>query len=176
MLLTKLKLASAALLVVVALGGCTGVFAYRTLASGPEGPSREQRPKEAAQTSDKKSERTKSDKEMLQGSWVPIASEVNGGKIDPDDPKLQQWKLVFDGDMVTLYSDEKPVAYTLDPKKQPKEMDIMVKGDKGPKKAVYELAGDRLKLSFRKVGERPSDFDTRKKGSVLVVFERRKTS
>src|SRR5262249_34679616 len=102
--------------------------------------------------------------------WVPVSSEVDGTNRD-NDPTLQQWRLVFEGDKVSL-PDQNRAPYTLNPAKQPREMDIRVKGDVSPMRAIYEFDGDRLRLSWTKRGKRPSDFDTRKNGSVLIVFKR----
>jgi uncharacterized protein (TIGR03067 family) len=71
---------------------------------------------------------------------------------------------------VTL-NDTKTVAYTLDAEKQPKEMDIQVEVDGDLMKAIYEFDGPNvLKLSWKKNGQRPTDFDTARNESVLIVF------
>jgi RNA polymerase sigma-70 factor (ECF subfamily) len=185
MLLARLKTIPAVLLVVAALGGGTAVFAYRTqaveqgnvpqaelpqVALEPEKIRPQEQPQAADQLADQKTVQKKSDRDWLQGSWVPIASAVAGMKKRPDDPKLQQWNLTFDGDQVIL-NEKKTVAYTLDPEKQPKEMDIMVEVDGDLMKAIYEFDGPKvLKLSWKKNGERPTDFDTARNESVLIIF------
>jgi RNA polymerase sigma-70 factor (ECF subfamily) len=179
MLLAKLKLAMAVLLVVGAVGSGTGVYAYRPHAhesppiaiGGLEPDSRARTSDPALEQSDKKSNALMADKQRLQGSWGPIAGLVHGEKKDPAD--FKQWKLIFDGDMVTI-PEYRTVRYTLDPKKQPKEMDIMGKNDIPDLLAIYELEGDKLKFSFRKAGGRPVDFDTLKNESVLIVFAKQR--
>jgi uncharacterized protein (TIGR03067 family) len=103
-----------------------------------------------------------------------VASEVGGRKTAADDLKLKMWKVIFDGDKVSI-PDHDRAPYSLDLTKRPREMDIIVGGKISPMKLIYEFDGERLKLSLRKGGERPADFDTTKhKDSVLIVFERRK--
>jgi uncharacterized protein (TIGR03067 family) len=193
MLLAKLKIMAVTVLAITALGGGTGAFTYRTLAAGRSGASqaeklnaslpetREQQdtqekeqPHPAEQNTDKKPNTGKSDKQRLQGTWIRVAGEVTGIKKDANDPKLVQWKLIFDGDRVTLPGGE-GVPYTLDTKKQPKEIDVQTQGDSGPMRAIYQFEGAALKLSWKKDGGRPKDFDTRKNQSVLIIFKRRIT-
>jgi RNA polymerase sigma-70 factor (ECF subfamily) len=169
LLLAKLKLVHAVVLTIAVIGGGSGTFAYHALATRMENaPPQQLRHETAAKT-----EQKKPDRELLQGTWIPIASEVDGVKKDKDDPKLSQWKLIFDGDKVTL-PDRVNVGYTLDPRKQPKEIDIMAGKKASAMKAIYELRDNIMMLSFKKGSdERPSDFDTKKNESVLIVFERR---
>jgi RNA polymerase sigma factor (sigma-70 family) len=180
LLLARLRAIPAVLLVAVALGGGTTVLAYRTQVVGQGNAPPDELPQVAAPEPEKvrpqelpagqKKVQKKSDKDWLQGSWSPSASAVAGVKKRPDDPKLQQWNLTFDGDKVTL-NDAKTVAYTLGAEKQPKEMDIQVEVDGGPMRAIYEFDGPNVfKLSWKKNGERPTDFDTASNESVLIVF------
>jgi RNA polymerase sigma-70 factor (ECF subfamily) len=171
MLLAKLKWATAVLLAVAAVGGGITAFAHRTPDAGREearleGPARADGPGAA-----KEADARKSDRERLQGFWVPVSSEVDGFRQDGD-PKLKQWELAFDGDTVTMPGNHK-VPYSLDPRKQPGEMDIAVDEKPIPMRLIYEFEGDRLKLCWRKSGERPADFDTRKgRGTVRILFQR----
>jgi RNA polymerase sigma-70 factor (ECF subfamily) len=188
MFLAKLKVTAIALLTITAIGGGAGAFTYRTLAAAlPGAPSArgqesdresdiegKEEPNQAVPNADQKLDTEKSDKARLQGTWIPVGGEVDGLKKSSKDPKLVQWTLIFDGDRVTLPGDEK-VPYALDPTQQPKEMDIKVKGKKIPMKAIYQFEGATLKLSWKKDGGRPSDFDTGKNEGVLIVFERRMT-
>jgi RNA polymerase sigma-70 factor (ECF subfamily) len=197
MLLAKLKLTTAALLTVAVVGGGTGVFAYRAAAPEnalasmdadsegigkhenlPQLPARRKaRPQTVTQAADDetintKTDAKKSDREQLQGTWIPIASVVDGQKKDPADPKLQQWKLFFEGDRVTI-PDDRTVRFTVDADKNPKELDIMGKDDAVMMRVIYQLEGDKLTVSFKKNGERPTDFDTVQNKSVLIVLKRR---
>jgi RNA polymerase sigma-70 factor (ECF subfamily) len=171
MLLARLRSALVLVLAVAVLGGGAGVVASHPFALTPAAPLHAGRPERPGQEAGRLAEQKKSDKELLQGSWVPVASEVAGRKKGPDDPKVRQWKLRFDGDKVTLQS-TKAVAYTVRPEKQPRQMDIMVEVNGGPLRAIYELEGERLKISWRNDGGRPTNFDTEKNESVLILFER----
>jgi RNA polymerase sigma-70 factor (ECF subfamily) len=184
LLVSKLKLFSAVGLAITVISASISAFAYRThdwqLGDQPENhpkavvqekDTKPQQPKATIPETDQKTAETQSDRELLQGAWIPVSSEVDGINKD-DNPTLQEWHLVFDGDRVTLPGSNR-VPYTLAPTKQPKEMDLLVTGGKKRMKAIYEVVGARLKLSFRKAGERPSDFDTAKNRSILIVFVRR---
>jgi RNA polymerase sigma-70 factor (ECF subfamily) len=187
MLLAKLKLATVVLLTLAALGGGASVFTYRTLEAGqatvshkdqagarenrrrPEPSRPEDRPATTPPRAETKRGIQKSDKEMLQGYWVPIAAMVDGKKVSHDDPKLKKWRLIFRGDTVTVPGSQE-VAYTLNPRKQPREIDIQVNETITPMKAIYEFDGKHLRLSWIKSGQRPADFDTARNKSVLIVF------
>jgi uncharacterized protein (TIGR03067 family) len=113
----------------------------------------------------------------LQGTWVAVFAERNGAKLDGSDPGIKSTKFTFDGAKVTISPlKEEPSAYTLDPDKSPKEMDIDVGDGKIDVKllAIYKFEGDRLKLHWVKNGPRPSDFDTSKCEGVVIVFEKKK--
>jgi RNA polymerase sigma-70 factor (ECF subfamily) len=195
MLLVKLKLATAVLVAVSVLGGSAGVLAYQasrqkvatpvtnSLPPLPEPPSRDTEsppdpPRNVMPIADDKADARPSDKERLQGVWTPIGSMVNGEKKDPADAKLQMWKLRFDGDQVTI-PDDRTARCILDTGKNPKRLDILGKDGTPMILAIYELEGDKLRVSFKKTNgrpdelDRPTDFDTAKNESVLIVLTRR---
>src|SRR5262249_19208042 len=116
-----------------------------------------------------------SDKQRLQGTWVPIGSLVAGEKKDPSDAKLKPWKLAFEGDRVTLPGGNR-VRYKLNSGKKPKEIDIELDKGQIPIHGIYEFEGVHFKLSWIKSGERPVDFDTAKNDSVLIVFAKQPRS
>jgi RNA polymerase sigma-70 factor (ECF subfamily) len=171
LLLAKLKGATAVLLAVAAFSGGFLAFAHRTPAAGqeearPEGTARADHPQVG-----RNADTRKSDRERLQGSWVQVSSEVDGIPTDGD-PKRKQWELFFNGDTVTVPGNH-TVPYTLDPGKRPREMDVAVDGKPSPMRLIYDFEGDRLKLCWRKSGERPADFDTRKgRGTIRILFQR----
>jgi RNA polymerase sigma factor (sigma-70 family) len=175
MLLTRLKVLSLVLLAVAALGGGAALVVSRTPAAGQAEARDTERPDTAAPESARTAVQAKTDRELLQGPWFPVAGVMAGTKKAADDPKVQHTHLFFDGDNVTV-AGSGPVPYTLDSAKQPKEIDIMLGGRQGTIKAIYEFDGSRLNvswLSWGGGGERPSDFDTGKSQGVLIVFERR---
>jgi uncharacterized protein (TIGR03067 family) len=106
----------------------------------------------------------------LQGTWRPKAAE-QGGKAWSDE-MLKSIKLIIKDDTYTVTTgtgtDQGTVK--IDPSMKPKSMDII--GAEGPNKgktilAIYELAGDNLKVCYDLSGKkRPTEFKT-KKGSPL---------
>jgi RNA polymerase sigma factor (sigma-70 family) len=175
MLLSKIKVATAVLLGVLAcIGG--GAVAFLPAAAGPLG----------AQANGQKGapEKKKSDKDKFQGKWVPVSLVNKGQKIDINENVAREfagtfgfWKLAFDGDKVTP-GDGDPVPYTLTPSKNPKAIDIKIGGEVGtPLKAIYEFEDDRLKLAVKsppgKDAERPSDFDDGTNNGFVIVFEKK---
>jgi uncharacterized protein (TIGR03067 family) len=63
---------------------------------------------------------------------------------------------------------------TLDPTKEPKQMDVLDAVRKTPRKGICELTGDKLRAVFQPngTGERPTEFATKKKGEVMITYER----
>jgi RNA polymerase sigma-70 factor (ECF subfamily) len=179
MLLAKLKLTATLLMTVLVLGGGASVWSFRAFAAPAEEARQDQAEQPGASEITKVAAPLPSDKQRLQGVWIPIGSTVHGQKKDPADAKLQMWKLFFDGDKVNI-PDDRTVRYTLDPSKSPKRMDIFGKDNKPMMLVIYELEGDQLKISFKKTYgrpsdvDRPTDFDTAKNESVLIVLQRRK--
>jgi RNA polymerase sigma-70 factor (ECF subfamily) len=187
MLLAKLKVATAVILTFALVGAGASAFAYRTFTvgqtgdqpqvvvrennKGPEKARQDDQPILDVPEASQKPVAEKSDKELLEGYWIPVGCMVDGKKISHDDPKLKKWRLIFKGDTVTLPGSQE-VPYTLDLKKQPKEIDIEVNEPISPIKAIYEFEGKHLRLSWIKSGKRPTDFDTAKNESVLIVFKR----
>jgi RNA polymerase sigma-70 factor (ECF subfamily) len=180
MLLAKLKLTTGVLLTVALLGGGASALCYCAYRVQAEEPRVEQPSKADARQDNPQVVLQPSDKDRLQGLWVPIGGMVHGTKTDPADGKLLMWKMFFDGDRVTI-PDDRTVHFTLDPTKQPKEIDIMGKDKRPMILAIYEFEGDKLKVSFMKSAgrpwdvERPTDFDTAKNESVLIVLKREHT-
>jgi uncharacterized protein (TIGR03067 family) len=148
MLTTRLMIPAAALLAVALLA------AGATLAAADE-------------------KKAKSDKEQLQGTWVAVSGERNGEKMN--EFQLKNWeKMVFADDKFTREgSEKKEGTFALDPKKEPKEIDLnlTVKGQAATWQGIYELKGTKLKLAL-KGGGRPTEFASQ--DGVLVVFEKQK--
>jgi RNA polymerase sigma factor (sigma-70 family) len=176
MLLARLKVIPVVLLAAAALAGGTAVCAYHTSRAGQGQVHGTGRLNPPAPEAARAAVTRQTDRELLQGSWVPVGAVMAGIQKPADDPKVRHSQLRFNGDKVTL-SDSGPVPYTLDPQKNPKEIDILVGGRRGTVKAIYELDGTRLRVSWLSWGggeERPSDFDTGQRKGVLILFEREK--
>jgi uncharacterized protein (TIGR03067 family) len=178
MLLAKLKLTTAALLTVVAVGGAASGWSYRALAATGEQIRQQDAPPQVTHDDEQKPDHVAAEKERLQGTWVPIGALFQGKKQDPEEAGLQQWKLVFDGDKVTI-PDNRTMHYVLDPSVKPKIMDLFGKNREPIILAIYEWDGEKLKFSFKKArgqlteADRPTDFDTAKNKSILIVYKRR---
>jgi uncharacterized protein (TIGR03067 family) len=123
---------------------------------------------------------TAKDKERLQGLWQAMSLEASGEKAPAE--AVNQFQLHFKGDKVVFLpkADNREHAYDIDPKAKPKAMDITPgdgakKGEKLPF-AIYDLAGDKLKICIDKEGKhgkRPTDFKTTAgDGLVLITLER----
>jgi uncharacterized protein (TIGR03067 family) len=196
LLLRKLKLATAVLLAVTVLGGGTAICAYHVSAEAREVPAPEssesrrpldwrvaaprtaelpaEQPKEAPPKADDKPIAKPSDKERLQGGWLPAKAVVNGRASGLEDKKVRRTTLMFDGDEATL-ADAKG-SYTLDPDQKPKHLDIVltIKDHKETVQAIYEFDDDRLLVSWIFGRERPADFATGKSEGIFIVYERKK--
>jgi RNA polymerase sigma-70 factor (ECF subfamily) len=166
MRMTKWKALVAALLAVALLGGGGAVLTYAPLWAGPRG-ARPESPPPAAGRKDKK---PRPDKEALQGTWVVRSAERNGEKFSGE--WLNNWgRLVFADDKVTREGRERREgAYTINPDKKPKEIDLFTDGG-DTWTGIYELKGATLKMALRCGEERPTDFDPR--GALLIIFERK---
>lgn len=109
----------------------------------------------------------KGDKEVLQGAWVITSMEMAGKKAPADEIKEQ--RLFFTGDTILL---GRPGAsqqgtYKLDATKKPKTLDIAAQQNM---EAIYELAGDELKLCLGQAG-RPTEFKATET-TVLITLKR----
>jgi uncharacterized protein (TIGR03067 family) len=114
---------------------------------------------------------TKKDQDRLQGTLT--AEERDGKKTAAEDLKKRPVKLTFKGDKVTVQvggREENAEAFTLDPSKKPKEIDVADKA-----KGIYELDGDMLKLRISHAGKRPEKFDGQTgQGEILATLKRDK--
>jgi len=123
-------------------------------------------------------EKSTSDKEMIQGTWVVVSVEEAG-----------QWrsgevglKAVFTTDTLTFQRDKQDpmqMKYKLDSTQKPKAIDTTHEIDLGKlilQLGVYSLDGDTLKLRLESAGKpRPDKLETKAKDtSVLFVAKRAK--
>jgi RNA polymerase sigma factor (sigma-70 family) len=174
MFLTKLKIAAVALLAAGVAGTAAILLTCQALAGGPASVKNEG----AAQPIAKEADKPKTDKDNLQGAWIPVSVEEGGKKIPEDEVKAKNVEIVFTGDKVTLpiKGDAKEFGYKLDPSKKPKQIDLLL-GDGKTAKGIYLLDGDTLKLCVEKEpdGERPTEFAA-KEGTThnLIVLKKKK--
>ena len=120
----------------------------------------------------------KDDKQLLDGTWVPVTAELGGQKL-----ALGGTKLVLAGGKYKLLSGETVTdqgAIVVDPEKKPKAMDV--KGEEGPNKgktfpAIYELKEDSLTICYDLDGkQRPTEFKTSKDTKLFLVTYKRSKS
>jgi RNA polymerase sigma-70 factor (ECF subfamily) len=165
MLIAKLKTLPTALCALAVVAGAGVLCSYPRLRAGQDKVPAA--PPAVVLASD---EKPKTDKELLQGTWIPVSGEQDGKKIPKE--KLTD-HFVFTEDKVTIQKvaggERREGTYTIDPGKKPKELD-MTFGNK-TFMGIYELTGTKLKYVGMERG-RPSDFDST--GATLVVFEKKK--
>jgi uncharacterized protein (TIGR03067 family) len=120
------------------------------------------------------------DKQDLQGIWMLHSGEVAGQKMDVEGGGrlvITQKFLIWQA-----RGDEHGYRYQIDPRKEPKRIDLTSLEDGGDDKkakltrAIYVIDGDTLKLCVPEVGkDRPMRFSTDKEagsGSILYVYNR----
>jgi RNA polymerase sigma factor (sigma-70 family) len=168
MFVTKLKIAATVLLAIGTVSTVAGVLAYSALAGEP--------PVQTVRA--ERDEKPKSDKDALQGTWVPVAVEEGGKKVPEDEIKAKNFvEMVFSGDKVTLpiKGESKEAGFKLDPTKKPKQIDLIVSKTETAE-GIYELDGDKLTLCVTKPGhgDRPTKFDTAETERVLIVLKKKK--
>jgi uncharacterized protein (TIGR03067 family) len=120
------------------------------------------------------------DREALQGLWQAVELEANGQKAPAEAAKAFRIRIQGDKLVFTPDTDKREHTFTLDPKADPKAMDL-TPGD-GPAKgkklpcAIYKLDGDKLTICVDKEGEagkRPTAFKTAAgDGFALLTLER----
>jgi len=166
MLLTKVKVLTAGLVALTLLGGGGRLLTYHSLKAEQPGARQASRPLAAAVAEEK----VKSDKDRLQGTWLPVSGEKNGKKMPKE--KYQDGKMVFAGNKVTLQvqagEQEREGTFTLDPDKDPREIDFTF-GEQ-THQGIYELKGTTLKVVFMERG-RPTEFASA--NATLMVFKKK---
>jgi uncharacterized protein (TIGR03067 family) len=110
----------------------------------------------------------------LEGPWVGVSFHIDG--LEAAAP--QWYRYSFDGDRMTTETslgDTGTVRFHLDPHAEPKRLDtaITVDGVEEISKGIYVIDGDRLKLSWRVAGDRPTDFEPRDGDDKIVLVLRR---
>jgi uncharacterized protein (TIGR03067 family) len=115
-------------------------------------------------------EKPKSDKELIQGTWIPVSGEQNGEKLAEE--KYKEGKIVFTDDKVALQILEMGQAregtFTIDPDKKPKEINLTF--GNATRMGIYKLEGAKLTLVMSERG-RPTEFDST--NATMVNFEKK---
>ena len=135
-----------------------------------------------------KDDATKKELDKLQGEWIVVSAEQGGKKLSADDRKKDsEWvlkKVVFKESNVYFWishkemepEEGKPVAFTLDVTKKPKQMTMNIV-ENTPAGIIYTLEGDTLRVCLpdNHRGDAPASFDTSKETSAyLFEFKRAK--
>jgi uncharacterized protein (TIGR03067 family) len=139
-----------------------------TMLLGLVGPSLAEPPKEL------------SDHERLQGEWVLVGLEVRERTVPAE--KLSGTTLVIRKDKYTTVVKRKEyqVSFTLDPKQDPKHIDMLMPDDSGTpqlSKGIYKFDGEKLMICRGQAagGDRPRNFVSSATNDVFVVTWERKS-
>jgi uncharacterized protein (TIGR03067 family) len=115
----------------------------------------------------------KKDAEALKGTWKVTKVSVDGQT--PPDADNAFLHLTTDELAPELGGRKQPPAkYKLDASKSPKQIDLEPPGQGMMIEGIYEIKGDTLKLCFRRMGGRPTSFDTTGEGVIKVEAKREK--
>jgi RNA polymerase sigma factor (sigma-70 family) len=126
-----------------------------------------------AQTPATQDAAVKKDKDALQGDWTVVEAKLIGNNNAEDKDQVKGKTFVFKGDKLIARGES---AYTIDPSKKPKEIEIVPadgpESEKGKTfRGIYELKGDELKITFNGPDQpRPKAFDDI--GSMAMVLQR----
>jgi uncharacterized protein (TIGR03067 family) len=194
MFLNKLKTTVAAL--VVLTGMCFGGLYTHQMAEAQQGPTDQPTARSRKEQKDEgkgeKADPKDSTISKLQGTWLAVAGEANGGKLGEKVLKEREPTLVISGEKFTataLLDKNGKVTWTgriqVDSTKQPLRFDLQdgrlefakTKGvmKTAGVKGIYELKGDTLKVCYG--AERPTEFKTKPDSDQkLYIFKREKES
>ena len=121
---------------------------------------------------------SKKDLDGLQGTWK-LVSAMRDGEALPKD-KVKQTTIVIKDDTFLFpdlaeYATSKEGTIKLDARKKPKQMDA-TSTEKQVMLGIYELDGDRYKVSFAPTGKpRPSELASKPgTGNLLQIWRRKK--
>lgn len=109
------------------------------------------------------------DQEQIQGTWKMVSSEKNDRER-----QVKVTQVIIKADKITFVgpdgNESFDVAYTLDPNKKPKAIDI--KNEKGDDTSlgIYSLEGDTLKICSARPGtEPPTEFATKPDSGLSLI-------
>jgi RNA polymerase sigma factor (sigma-70 family) len=122
-------------------------------------------------------EKPKTDRDTLQGTWIPVSVEEGGKKVPQEKVKERNFEMVFAGDKMTLpiKGESKDATYKLDPSKKPKQIDILLGKDEAAR-GIYLLKTDTLTLCVETQagGDRPTKFATTAGTTHFMIVLKRK--
>jgi uncharacterized protein (TIGR03067 family) len=107
--------------------------------------------------------------EQLKGSWQFVSYTHAGVEIVLDKTRS---RVEFTDTKMTVRFPDRDVGspFTINPKADPKALDVSPPGEKFAAKAIYKLEKDRLVICFALAGgERPTNFVPTRNNSVMVL-------
>jgi uncharacterized protein (TIGR03067 family) len=111
----------------------------------------------------------------LKGKWEVTAAKFNGA----DSESLTGRFLVFDqGEFTTYQGDTKgrTVRFTVDPKADPKKIDLTAGSEDKKAAGIYAVTKDELKLCYGEPGaDRPGKFESAAGSRVFLLILKRVT-
>jgi uncharacterized protein (TIGR03067 family) len=118
-------------------------------------------------------EDVKRDKAGLKGGWSVAAFERNGKEFGVDEIKRLEWTFGANSVTIKANNQERESTYTLDPSKEPKQIDLTYKGQ--VTLGIYELGTDRLRICLALEGakKRPTQFESKPRSNLTNMVLRR---
>ncbi len=126
---------------------------------------------------DAKEDAIKKEKAALKGKWQVVTLEDSDGKTPEEETRKMRASITDSVISTKQGKDDSQGEYTIDPTKNPKEIDIkLLDGPEKGKwvKGLYRIDGDTLVICSADPGEdRPKEFKVAKgSNSVLITFKR----
>jgi RNA polymerase sigma factor (sigma-70 family) len=175
MILTKAKFVIALALSLAMLGGAGGL-AYRSLAAGAD-DARKTAPAKTASRDGRRPE-ADTDAEKIQGTWLVVSAEQGGNEAPAE--AIKDFTVVISADKIAFKpkGENNQFSYKLDPKKNPKVIEIATPLDSPAKgkalHGLYALDGDRLKLCLQNgSGAEPTEFATTSDSGLRLLTLKR---
>ena len=179
MLMSKLKTATAVLMVVALCCGATGMICG-TQAGEPQKAENPAEQKVKAKVEGERQATT--DSERLQGKWQIMSLDL-GGIVIKREAESSQWKDTFEKEMFFQGDRYGQVGHSnskfkLDETRDPKQITVYSDDGKLTYRGIYAIEGDTLKLCMNGDGTsilRPEEFVT-KKGSPVIITTLKKVA
>ena len=111
----------------------------------------------------------------LQGTWTVVATTFDGKELSKQE--IEGRKILFRGNEFTSVNPEKgkkTLTYSLDPGKEPKQIDLTLPAKDQKAYGIYSLDADDLKICYGEPGkDRPKRFESPKASRVFLLVLKR---